>query len=313
MKKLPSYLFLLCMGCSLSACVEETLKTRQPSDALVRIVYDWPSSDSSRPTAGMKLRLFPYEAAQEAHSYQTTCEGYEGMLPGGDYQLLAYNEDAPGLMLSGTEAYLQAQVEHHPSGQASDSNGELLLQPVGAIYSVAADPMNVQTRHNGVQVFHHPVRLLTAQIHMTIRNLTSYTYTAATARLRGIALNRNLVQHTGNFLQGTGAMDLTGSFESDGQARSATSCLGLFNPDPRGEGTPRYVNTLRLTLTDASGSQTIREIDLSNLLVELLGSSDLSSSLGIYIELHNQTGTDIKTVVAIDAWNDGGSMDWGLR
>jgi hypothetical protein len=287
-----------------TSCVEESLQQR--TDTKVHIIYDW-GDNMPQPTTGMQLFLYPANGDTPL-TFATPNEGYEGKLPSGHFQLLAYNEQAAGMQIAASRAanvagYADARVRAVTRLEGHRS----FVEPEGPVYAVNDDNLEVSLRP-GVQEIHYRVRPLNVNIPIVINNHTGHSLTSVTGTLEGVVLSRTLSNGDGNFGEGYGCARFTANFgKNDAQATTNLMCMGFYNPDPDGDGRYRYQSMLQLQVTYSDGTVIPLSKDISAQLVQQMQRDDLSFNIELEISLENDS-TDF--TIRVSDWNDGGSMDW---
>ncbi|MDR0961683.1 MAG: DUF5119 domain-containing protein [Mediterranea sp.] len=287
----------------LNSCVEEKLVSGNSGEYSMQLLYDWPSSTAQSRVGSMVLHLYNDSVDIPYLSDVTSTTGYLAHLHAGNYSVMAFNTDCDGVVLKDTlddeTAFVSLKPVHNISA------GNMLVKPIGVQFCVS-DSMSVK-KIKGAQVFHYPVQPVTARITLSVQNKSPLTFETVKAHLSGLAVSRKLFTTEGIYDHGMASVSLEGTFDENGKATTRTYCLGLYNPDPDGDGTLRYGNTLRLDLTTATGSNMTYNIDISTALANQLRKADLSNSMTISIELQKDP-SGVSSIISVDDWSDGGTQ-----
>jgi hypothetical protein len=294
---------LAAMLLSLSGCVEEHLLNRPANDEAdnVLLVYEW-EAGMTLPENHFLLRFYPLDGG-EPLTFRTSYWGFEGRVPPGAYQVLAFTDGVKGLGFVNTDDYMRAKAVALPDEENRDyyDDPEQLLQQAGQLFTVSSNRLVISPQGRTEQ--HYPVRLLNSRVFVTVHNQTGQEAMDVTCRLRGLSFARLLSNGDADFDAGIGEHLFTMSFDRYNDAATQLSCLGFFNPEPDKDGVFRYQSLLDITVTYESRAEEELVEDITEEVADELGKVDIARAIQLNIALLRDDEGKLTVSITVTPWD----------
>lgn len=258
------------------------------------------------------LKYYFYCTDEDREPIIATCDGagnYAGLIPTGDYYVLAVNPEVDNVVYSGMDSYETARATVQPASAHARTGVDLLTYP-GDLYAVRLAKLT--TGHKDTIVLEPQPALLTKRVQLSVilKDGLANEVQAVSGKIRGVLPAVQL--STGKAMDETGSTETTKAVDfvfstSDEGWETSLSLLGVRDP----EHGNAYENKLSLYLTDERGVRHV-ETDISNGLSEILnnGQGDLPLVLTSQIEV-SRSGIEL-TAVIVD-WEESGSGESNIE
>lgn len=144
-KNLPYITFLLILVLAASACSHKEILCPPSENRQITVLFDWSNTSGAAPE-GMTLYFFPAGSHEKIWRYDISGpDGGPVELPTGNYRMVAFNSDLPGIEISGKDSYseISANARRTSAGDYISSTGmfygttvnRLEVTPCGVRYS----------------------------------------------------------------------------------------------------------------------------------------------------------------------------------
>jgi hypothetical protein len=307
---MKKFRYIRCIGyiaatlLTLSGCVEADVRKRTAynSEYNVRLIYDW-QPGTTLPDNHMQLNFFPVDGGSPL-VYQTSYWGFEGYVPPGDYQVLAFNTAPSGVELSHTHTYQTAQAHSVPSNEVSFFDDDYtLLQPTEPLYSLDGGVITVPAAGRTDKWL--PVKLLSSKILLMVHNLSGRPAVDVTYRLRGLAYTRRLSDGSGHINEeGIGAYEEVLPFDHTNNTYTIISCLGLFNPILASRMVHLYDGMIDMEVSYLGRSISDNvSCNISEHLSIGIGDQEFAENLQIDIDLEEDDDGNLNPSITVSHWN----------
>lgn len=163
-----------------TSCAEKDLAFGG-EDIQVRVEFDWENAPAANPE-GMTLIFFPADGSSLSWKFDISeREGGDIELLSGVYNVLAFNNDLPGVEFSNTDSYDLFSA-------SARSVAESLTSPTGMLYSAALTEVALFRTDGGQKIIRMKPDSLSTVYHITIDSVSgTQRIKTANAVVRGIA------------------------------------------------------------------------------------------------------------------------------
>ncbi|MFV0582636.1 MAG: DUF5119 domain-containing protein [Parabacteroides gordonii] len=286
-----SGIVLLQTGCNRARLDDDWVRNGR-----VSLMPDW---GTGVPPEEIACYFYP-ENGRQPVTLEGASSGYEGILPEGTYRLIVCSKGAKAIDLSVNAGYDSACAIVHPLG-GTRSDSPLLDYP-GDLYTTSLPAVEVSARTFSRVQFAPQSALQEVTLNIRLQGLAGIT--SVSGRLSGVASCLHLA--SGRTLYGQVGQVVFDALPAGNNLFTATfPVLGLSPSTEETEGTD---NLLLVTVTEESGRELAKEVDITGVVDQAAGDEVLNATLTLDIEVAPMDMDGLK--IEIVRWKTATGEGW---